>query len=77
MSMISHDKSKLISKTLLACNLSRSKNATPIASLEKGAKSICLLRISDWPLNLVSMSLEHPTIDDCRGVAICQFHLCT
>ncbi len=57
--------------------LSRSKNATPIASLEIGAKSICLLRISDWPLNRVSMSVEHPTIDDCLGVAICQYHLCT
>ncbi len=41
--IIHHDMSKLISKMLLACNLSRSKNTTPIiASLEIGAKSICL-----------------------------------
>jgi hypothetical protein len=57
-----HDEAKLISKTLLACNLSRSKTQRQSRRFKWGLNQSAWLQISDWPLNQVLMSLEHPKI---------------
>ena len=51
-SMPIHDEAKLISKTLLACNLSRSKTQRQSRRLKYALNKASLLRISDdWPHN--------------------------
>ena len=68
-----HDEAKLISKTLLACNLSRSKTQRQSRRLKYALNKASWLRISDWPHNQVSMSIEPSSIDACRGVVIFQY----
>ncbi len=53
---------KLISKTHLACNLSRSKTQRQSRRMKYGLNQSAWLWISDWPLNRVSMSLGHQKI---------------
>ena len=48
---VSHDEAKLISKTLLACNLSRSKTQRQSRRLKYAPNKAAWLRISDWPQN--------------------------
>ncbi len=57
------------------------QNTTPIASLEIGAKSICLAP-NQWlapksGFYIYRTSGKPSSIHACRGVAICQYPLCT